>query len=564
MKQLYISLVTIFFATILTAQDTRVWGSYYGSTGNENAIAIATDPFGNVFFAGVTNSNGMAYNGHQMTFGGGNIDAYLVKFNSSGQRVWATYYGGSGDEMPFFGGKLGIATDANGSVFLAGLTSSTNAIASGGFQNTNGGGYDAYLVKFDSAGVRQWGTYYGGSGVDHGYACATDAQGNVYLCGDAASAGLATSNAYQTTISGSVDAYLVKFDGSGARLWATYFGGPGTEDGMAVATDPVNSDVVLVGTTSSTSGIANQASQGVYGGGASDAFLAKFSQSGTAVWATYFGGNGDENVLFNSDVDVAFDSLHNCYMVGLTTSTAGVGTINAMQVNYGGGSYDGFIAEYTQLGAMYFGSYIGGSGDDRLYGVVCDSLNNAYVCGRTTSASGIASNGFQNTYQTNEDGFISRIGGGISPSFECATYYGGNDLDWTDGVVLGPAGTLYGCGSTASTSGISQGGFQNSFGGGQSDAYVIRMTRCSISLDVQPDQPVNAVSVFPNPTDGKFTLETGVSNSQVEIRNAIGELVYGTTFDSQTTVDVTHLAKGMYSCRILTSDKSYSQILILE
>src|SRR5262245_49639220 len=105
MKKLYFS--AIFTALVLSgiAQDTRTWGSYYGGTGNENAIAIATDPFGNVFFAGVTSSNGMAFNGHQMTFGGGNIDAYVVKFNSSGQRVWATYYGGGGDEMTFLGGK---------------------------------------------------------------------------------------------------------------------------------------------------------------------------------------------------------------------------------------------------------------------------------------------------------------------------------------------------------------------------------------------------------------------------------------------------------------------------
>ena len=43
--------------------------------------------------------------------------------------------------------------------------------------------YDAFLVKFNSSGVRQWGTYYGGTGNDMAYSCATDASGNIYLSG---------------------------------------------------------------------------------------------------------------------------------------------------------------------------------------------------------------------------------------------------------------------------------------------------------------------------------------------------------------------------------------------
>lgn len=564
MKKFYVALFMLPVFTHAVAQDSRVWGTYYGGTGNENAIAIASDAFGNVFFAGVTNSNGMAYNGHQMAFGGGNIDAYLVKFNANGQRVWATYYGGSGDEMPFFGGKLGIATDASGNVFLAGLTNSTNAIASGGFQNTIGGGYDAFLVKFDSAGIRQWGTYYGGSGVDYGYNCATDASGNVYLCGNATSSGLATGSAYQTTISGSGDAFLAKFDQTGTRLWATYFGGSGTEDGMAVATDPVTNAVVLGGTTNSTNGIANQAAQGVYGGGSTDAFVAAFTSSGNALWATYFGGNGDESVLFNSDIDLAFDSTHDVCITGLTTSTSGIATINAMQSNFGGGSYDGFVSMYNQFGALIFGSYIGGSGDDRIYGAVCDSLNNMYVCGRTTSAVGIASNGFQNTYGTNEDGFIIRLEIGISPAFECGTYYGGNDLDWCDGVALGPGGSLYGVGSTASLTGISQSGFQNTFGGGQSDAYLVRMTRCSELLSTNEPNELDVIAVYPNPAGRDLTIHAPLVDATLEFTDASGRVVYSCAFSQHAVVNVSGFAEGIYFVRVYDDRNYYTRIITVQ
>ena len=62
---------------------------------------------------------------------------------------------------------------------------------------------DAFLVKFNSSGVRQWGTYYGGTGRDIGYSCATDASGNVYSSWMTNSTtGIATTGAHQTTLEG--------------------------------------------------------------------------------------------------------------------------------------------------------------------------------------------------------------------------------------------------------------------------------------------------------------------------------------------------------------------------
>ena len=49
--------------------------------------------------------------------------------------------------------------------------------------SSGGGGNDAFLGKFSSTGVRQWGTFYGGASIDYGYACAVDATGKVYLTG---------------------------------------------------------------------------------------------------------------------------------------------------------------------------------------------------------------------------------------------------------------------------------------------------------------------------------------------------------------------------------------------
>jgi len=142
---------------ILVIDPSLLWATYYGGSNNDIGNFTAVDGSGNVYLAGQTEStNAIASGGHQNTYGGGNIDAFLVKFNSAGTLLWGTYYGGSNNDVGY-----STAVDGSGNVYLSGFTSSSNAIASGGHQNTFGGSGDAFLAKFNSAGTLLWGTYYG-------------------------------------------------------------------------------------------------------------------------------------------------------------------------------------------------------------------------------------------------------------------------------------------------------------------------------------------------------------------------------------------------------------------
>jgi hypothetical protein len=93
---------------------------------------------------------------------------------------WATYHGGT-----LLDEGLAVATDAAGNVYLAGLTRSAGIhfASAGAHLVAAPGGRNAFLAKFNNAGVRQWATYYGGTGNDFGLSVATDAAGNVYLAG---------------------------------------------------------------------------------------------------------------------------------------------------------------------------------------------------------------------------------------------------------------------------------------------------------------------------------------------------------------------------------------------
>jgi len=237
----------------LIIDPARIWGTYYGGMDNDQGLSCAVDASGNVYLAGVTISNSaIASGGHQNTFGGSG-DAFLVKFNASGVRQWATYYGGAGDNYGY-----SCAVDASGNVYLAGTTTSTTAIGSGGHQNTYGGGTfgDAFLVKFNASGVRQWATYCGGADDDYGNSCAVDGSGNVYLAGFTNSTAVIGSGGHQNTYGGGInDAFLVKFDTSGVRQWGTYYGGTAGDVGYSCAVD-ASGNVYLVGSTISNTAIA--------------------------------------------------------------------------------------------------------------------------------------------------------------------------------------------------------------------------------------------------------------------------------------------------------------------
>lgn len=179
---------------------------------------------------------------HQQAYGGGYEDAFLVKFDSVGVRQWGTYYGGNDDES-----GTSCATDASGNVYLTGaaynISGTVIATAGSHQQYFAGGSLDAYLVKFNSAGVRQWGTYYGGNLYDYGYSCATDAVGNVFVSGNsnsfAPSTAIATPGSHQASANGgSIDAFLVKFNSGGIRQWGTFYGSFGSDDGFSCATAP--------------------------------------------------------------------------------------------------------------------------------------------------------------------------------------------------------------------------------------------------------------------------------------------------------------------------------------
>ena len=513
---------------------TRVWGTYYGDVGIEYGKSITTDGIGNVYLSGKTGSTtGIASGGHQNTYGGGTSDAFFVKFNSSGVRQWGTYYGGVG-----YDGSSSITIDGAGNIYLAGAAESTVGIASGGHQNTYGGGtYDAFLVKFNSSGIRQWGTYYGGVSFDEGLSTVTDGSGNVYLCGRTTSTTGIALGGHQNTFAGGVpiDGFLVKFNNSGVRQWGTYYGGYGYEEGLSITTDWLG-NVYLSGRTESTTGIASGGYQNLFGGGQYDAFLIKFNSSGVRQWGTYYGGLGDEF----GQTGTATDGAGNVYLSGSTASTTGIAS-GGHQNTFGGG-YDAFLVKFNGSGVRQWGTYYGGIGYDAGDPTETDGVGNVYLSGWTTSQTGIASGGHQNAYGGGYDAFIVKFNS--SGVRQWGTYYGGIGYDAGESTATDGAGSIYLSGYTESTAGIAiaSGGHQNTFGGGQNDAFLVKFHESKINGYVWLDLNANCVK------EGSETVMIDGINLTIQPGNYICQTIDGIwSLDSlpignyTVTIDTTNL-----------------------
>ena len=338
---------------------TSLWSTFYGGTGEDEGQACTSDGNGNLYLSGRTNSTtAIATTGGHLNYAlGGLYDAFLVKFNASGARQWATYYGWSGwDE------GNGCATDNLGNVFLAGATNSTAMIGSDGAHQPFSGGngnFDAYIAKFNTNGVRQWGTFYGGTGNDRGYACATDSNNNVYLTGRSLSSNaIGTPGSHQQYRVGSDDAFLVKFNSGGVRQWGTYFGGSGEDVALTISINP-NDKIYFGGYTSSSS---NMATTGTYqpnlAGGQFGGFLTEFNTDGAQQWGTYYSGTSGWTWVRACETDAS----GNIYIAGLTQSPVNIASPGAHQQFFGGGSSDGFIAKMNNTGNRTWGTYIGGGG----------------------------------------------------------------------------------------------------------------------------------------------------------------------------------------------------------
>jgi hypothetical protein len=325
--------------------------------------------------------------------------------------------------------------------------------------------------------VREWGTYFG----DGDWNCSADifccdSKGNVNLSGWTDNpSNIATPGAYQTVYYGQYDAFLAQFGPNGTLLWSTYFGGSEFDAAGGVVCDKSNS-LYLAGVTESNDHIGTPGTHcPSVGTGLTGEFnfLAKFSDSGSIVWSTYYGGGHESSVPF-----VALDHTGNIYISGQTQSDTGIATAGAFQTWQTG--YSACLAKFNPDGQLLWGTFFGGLDSNVTVGTACatDSQNNVYITGE------VYGNGIPTTPGCFKDSgtpyghpecFLSKFDS--AGALLWSTYFGGDSGDGGQAIAIDGQNNVLLTGSTASTNGIATpGAYQTVYGGGLYDVFLAKFT----------------------------------------------------------------------------------------
>jgi hypothetical protein len=319
----------------------------------------------------------------------------------------------------------GSAIDSTGNVYICGAAEKSQ------------GATIAFVDKFNPAGTALvYHNVFGSSLMqsnDVAFAMAVDSSGNAYVTGhtDGGSPFMRfpTVNPIQAT--GFNDAFITKFDASGAMVYSTLLGGRGSGDtGTAIAVDHLG-NIYVAGMTQSTDFPTFKPFQASLNGSSSnpDAFLTVLNPQGSAfIYSTYIGGTDADYAT-----GIAVDASGNAYVSGTTNSTDFPAS-GKLSPYHGNG--DGFVLKMNASGsALLYSAYLGGSGNDAANGIALDSSGNAYVAGTTSSTNFPTAGAFQSMLSGTSDAFLAKINP-TGSALVYSTYLGGSNAETGAAVTV--------------------------------------------------------------------------------------------------------------------------------
>jgi hypothetical protein len=320
------------------AAGTEVWTRQFGSAATDSANGISGGASG-VYVTGAT------YGALPGQTSSGSIDAFVRKYDAAGTEVWTRQFGTNTEDS-----ANGISVDASG-VYVAGYT---DAALPG---QTYAGGHDTYVRKYDAAGTEVWTRQFGTGSHDIAHGISVDASG-VYV------AGFTEGALPGQTSSGSIDAFVRKYDAAGTEVWTRQFGSASNDipSGFSVGA----SGVYVAGQTYGA--LPGQ----TFVGGFTDVFVRKYDAAGTEVWTRQFGSASDYDSAYGVSVDAS-----GVYVAGLVTGALPGQT-------YAGGQ-DAFVRRYDAVGTEVWTLQFGTAANDGAQGIFVDA-SGVYVAGGTSGA----------------------------------------------------------------------------------------------------------------------------------------------------------------------------------
>ncbi|MBD3160201.1 MAG: hypothetical protein GF309_15595 [Candidatus Lokiarchaeota archaeon] len=407
-------------------------------------------------------------------------DAVVCKINTTGGLVYSTFVGGNYGEW-----GRGIAVDDITDVYITGETASTNfPTTDDAYQSSRASAGDAFVAKLNSTGNGLlYGSYLGGSENDEAFDISIAWSGETvgyyspYIVGYTVSNDFpVTAGAYQTSYQGgSNDAFVARFNSTGGLNFSTYLGGDGHElnspsfSGFGIEVIETGHAYVTGCTESNDFPTTVGAYDRDLDGWQEDVFVTKLNPTGDSLnWSTYVGG-GDTDVAHDIALEYDFDSDdYFVYVGGQTYSDDFPVTGGSYDTGY---SYrDGFLVKLSGDGtSLLAGTYIGGSEDDRIYGIdVTDEIGGkgVFATGWTMSNDFPTVSAFDDSFAGPLDAFVVNLTTDLT-SLTFSTYLGGSGLDEGRDVLGWWNGNITVVGITESSDFPTTHALQESYGGNE-------------------------------------------------------------------------------------------------
>jgi Secretion system C-terminal sorting domain len=377
-------ILPILLCISLSAQTPLEWAINCGSSIILNADegnAVASDSAGNVYvtgtFTGSTDFDPGSGTYNLTASGGGDI--FVMKLNAAGNLVWAYNFGGS---ATYVDAGQEIVIGPNGNVYVSGVFNGSADFnpGPGTFVMNASGNSDAFLLCLTTTGNFVWASQLGGNGGGENiYSLCFDPSGNLIVGGDFQSTvdfnpSVAT---YLLSSSGLYDAFIMKMTATGTFVWVGKMGSAtGSESVADIAVDSAGS-IYSTGVFESTTDFDPGAGTfNLVSSGSGDPFIAKWSNTGTLVWARSLSGIPNAN-----GSSIALDGSGNVYTTGRFWGTTdfdpGVGTATLTWA----GDYDIYLLKLNNAGNYVWARNLGSSTEDYGKSIQLDTDANIYLGG---------------------------------------------------------------------------------------------------------------------------------------------------------------------------------------
>jgi hypothetical protein len=226
-----------------SAQNAQLWLKIFGDPGDQVPGGVAVDSAGNAIVVGSFKGNGVDFGGGIPLGSAGGFDVFVAKLAPNGSHVWSGRYGDPLDQL-----ALGVAVGPMDGIALTGSFQST--INFGALDNQSKGASDIFVAKLSADGAYEWDKAYGDVADDAGQSVVFDAGGDVLVTGGFQGAVDFGGGALTSLVS--YDVFLLKLTAAGAHGWSSNFGDATSQYGVSLARDPVTGSILAAVSASGT------------------------------------------------------------------------------------------------------------------------------------------------------------------------------------------------------------------------------------------------------------------------------------------------------------------------